>query len=182
MCAPFREFLPLRVPDGDADLAKHLLIDLADSGAQGRNSGRGVEIKDGHEIFMLKIPFRLQSTPRHQGIGDADGSGGTKLHRDVVLIVLLQKGIVNDAEYILAMFRPIFTCQLFRNSSQLLGKIRIRNTVLLFQHGRHRCKVRLLHFPQPGAAGMFPLSGIRNIKHIAQSGPVPGIIHQRNAL
>jgi len=76
MCdAPFRDLCAFIVLDGDADLPQHLLTCLADGCSQCPDSGRGVEVKDRHEIFVIKVPFRLQPAAGHQGIGDADSGG-----------------------------------------------------------------------------------------------------------
>src|SRR5699024_3022125 len=117
-----------------------------------------------------------------EGIGDADGGGGFELHLDVVLIVLLQKGTVNDIENVLPVFVPVFLRQLGGHISQLLGQVVAAHIVVAFQHSRQRPNVPFLQLPQPGGAGMFPRAGVGNIEHIAQAGPVPGIVHQGDAL
>ena len=89
MIAPFRELFALIVSDGDADLPQHLLVDLADCRSQRPNGGRGVEVENRHEIFVAEILFRLQPAAGHEGVGDADGSGGLKLHFDVKFIIFL---------------------------------------------------------------------------------------------
>ena len=183
MCnAPFRELLALIVLDGDADLPQNLLVDLADRCAQRPNRGRGIEIKNRHEVLMLEILFRIQPTARHQGIGDTDGSGGLKLDFDVVIIVLRQKRTVNDIAEVPLMIVPILTRQLSGYIGELLGEIITGNAVVLLQHGRHRPNVLFFQLPQPGCARMFAGAGIGNIKHIAQAGFVAGIVHQGNSL
>ena len=182
MVAPFRELFALIVLDGDADLPQHLLVHLADRRAQRPNRGRGIEIENRHEVLMLEILFRIQPTARHQGIGDTDGGGGLKLDFDVEIIVLLQERTVNDVAEVLLMLVPILTRQLSGHIGELLGKIVTGNTVVALQHGRHRPDVLFLQLPQPGGAGMFTGPGVGNIEHIAQPGPVAGIVHQGDTL
>ena len=144
--------------DGDADLPQNLLVNLADRRAQRPNRGRGIEIENRHEVLMLEILFRIQSTAGHQGVGDADGGGGLKLDFDVEIIVL--SGYIRE----------------------LLGEIVTGNAVVLLQHGRHRPNVLFFQLPQPGCTGMFTGAGIGNIEHIAQAKLVAGIVHQGNTL
>ena len=88
-------------------LPQHLLVDLADRCAQRPDDSRGVEVEDRHKIFMSEILLRPQSATGHEGVGDADGGSGFELNFDVVLIVLLQKGTVNDRKNVLLVIRPI---------------------------------------------------------------------------
>ena len=85
MFAPFLVGFALCISDGDADLPQHLLVDLADRCSQRPDGGRGVEIKDRHEIFVVEVAFRLQSAAGHQSVSDADGGGCLELHSDVIL-------------------------------------------------------------------------------------------------
>ena len=155
------------VLDGDANLPQHLLVYLADRRAQRPDGRRGVEVEDRHEIFMAEILLRFQPAAGHEGIGDADGGGGFELHLDVVLIVLLQKGTVNDIEKVLLMLRPIFIRQLTGHIGELLGEIIPADPIGTLQHGLHRNHVLFFQLPQPRGAGMFTGSGIGNIEHIA---------------
>ena len=122
--------LALIVLDGDADLPQNLLVDLADRCAQRPNRGRGIEIENRHEVLMLEILFRIQSTARHQGIGDTDGGGGLKLDFDVVIIVLRQERTVNDIAEVSLMIVPILTRQLSGYISELLQKNVLLDVVL----------------------------------------------------
>ena len=183
MCnAPFRELFALIVLNGDADLPQHLLVDLADRCSQSADGGRGIEIENRHEIFMAEILLRFQPTAGHQGVGNADGSGRLKLDFDVEIIVLLQERTVNDVVEVLLMLVPILTRQLSGHIGELLGKIVAGNAVAALQHSRHRPDVLFLQLPQPGGAGMLTGPSIGNIKHIAQPGPVAGIVHQGDPL
>ena len=87
MFAPFLVGFALCISDGNADLPQHLLVDLADRCSQRPDGGRGVEIKDRHEIFVVEVAFRLQSAAGHQSVSDADGGGCLELHSDVMLVV-----------------------------------------------------------------------------------------------
>ena len=131
---------------------------------------------------MLEVVFRFHPTAGHQGVGNADGGGGLKLDFDVEIIVLLQKRTVNDIAEVTLMLVPIFARQLSGYIGKLLGKIIASNTVVAFQHGRHRSLVLFLQLPQPGCAGMFTGAGVGNVKDIAQTGPVAGIVHQGDTL
>ena len=182
MVAPFRELFALIILDGDADLPQHLLVHLTDRRSQCPNRGRGIKIENRHEVLMLEILLRIQPTSGHQGVGDADGGGRLELDFDVEIIVLLQERTVNDVAEVLLMLVPILTRQLSGHIGELLGKIFTGNTVVALQHGRHRPDVLFLQLPQPGGTGMFTGPGVGNIEHIAQAGPVAGIVHQGDPL
>ena len=106
MFAPFLVGFALCISDGNADLPQHLLVNLADRCSKRPDSCRGIEIKDRHEIFVVEVAFRLQSTAGHQSISDTDGGYCLELYSDVKLIIFLQKGTVNDIEEVLLMLRP----------------------------------------------------------------------------
>ena len=180
MGSPFFDGLTLGISDGNADLPQHLLIDLADRRSQCADGSRGVEVENRHKVLMGKIAFRLQSAAGHQGVGNADGGGCLELHSDVKLIIFLQKGTVNDIEEVLLMLRPVFLSQFSGYLGELSGKVITGNIIGALKHGLHRIQMALLQLPQPGSAGMFTGSGVRNIKNIAQARSVPGIVHQSN--
>ena len=182
MFAPFLVGFTLCISDGDADLPQHLLVNLADRCSQRPDGGRGVEIKDRHKIFVVEVAFRLQSAAGHQSVSDADGGGCLKLHSDVILIIFLQKGTVNDIEEVLLMLRPVFLSQFSGYLGELSGKVITIDIIGALQHGLHGIQMALLQLPQPGCAGMFTGSGVGNVKDIAQAGPVPGIVHQSDPL
>ena len=182
MFAPFLVGFTLCISDGDADLPQHLLVNLADRCSQRPDGGRGVEIKDRHKIFVVEVAFRLQSAAGHQSVSDADGGCCLKLHSDVILIIFLQKGTVNDIEEVLLMLRPVFLSQFSGYLGELSGKVITIDIIGALQHGLHGIQMALLQLPQPGCAGMFTGSGVGNVKDIAQAGPVPGIVHQSDPL
>ena len=80
------------------------------------------------------------------------------------------------------MLIPIFVCQFPGHIGKLLGQVVSSNPVIAFQHGRYGIHVPFFQFPQPGSAGMFTGPGVGNIEHIAQAGPVAGIVHQGDPL
>ena len=182
MFAPFLVGFALCISDGNADLPQHLLVDLADCCSQRPNCGRGVEVKDRHKVLVLEVAFRLQTAAGHQGVGNTDGGHRFELDCDVEIIVLLQERTVNDVAKVLLMLVPILTRQLSGHIGKLLGKIITGNAVVALQHGRHRPDVLFLQLPQPGGSRMFTGPGVRNIEHIAQPGPVAGIVHQGDTL
>ena len=182
MGSPFFDGLTLGISDGNADLPQHLLIDLADRRSKRPDGGRGVKIKDRHEIFVVEVAFRFQSTAGHQSISDTDGGCCLELYSDVKLIIFLQKGTVNDIEEVLLMLRPVFLSQFSGYLRELSGKVITGNIIGALQHGLHGIQMALLQLPQPGSAGMFTGSGVGNIKNIAQAGSVPGIVHQSDSL
>ena len=177
MFAPFLVGFALCISDGNADLPQHLLVDLADRCSQRPDGGRGIEIKDCHEIFVVEVAFRLQSAAGHQSVSDADGGCCLELYSDVKLIIFLQKGTVNDIEEVLLMLRPVFLGQFSGYLRELSGKIITGNIIGALQHGLHGIQMALLQLPQPGSAGMFTGSGVGNVKDITQARSVPGIIH-----
>ena len=107
MFAPFLVGFALCISDGDADLPQHLLVNLTDRCSQRPDSCRGIEIKDRHEIFVVEVAFRHQSTAGHQSVSDTYGGCCLELYSDVILIIFLQKGTVNDIEEVLLMLRPV---------------------------------------------------------------------------
>ena len=88
--APFLVGFALCISDGNADLPQHLLVDLADRCSQRSDGCRSIEIKDRHEIFVVEVAFRFQSTAGHQSISDTDGGCCLELYSDVKLIIFLQ--------------------------------------------------------------------------------------------
>ena len=143
------------ISDGNADLPQHLLVNLADRCSKRPDSCRGIEIKDRHEIFVVKVAFRLQSAAGHQSISDADGGGCLELYSDVILIIFLQKGTVNDVEEVLLMLRPVFLSQFPGYLRELSSKVIAGNIIGMLQHGLHGIQMALLQLPQPRGTGMF---------------------------
>ena len=138
MLAPFLAGFALCISDVDADLPQHLLVNLTDRCSQRPDSCRGIEIKDRHEIFVVEVAFRFQSTAGHQSVSDTDGGCCLELYSDVKLIIFLQKGTVNDIEEVLLMLRPIFLGQFSSYLRELSGKIITGNIIGALKHGLHR--------------------------------------------
>ena len=132
---------------------------------------------------MFKVVFRLQTAAQHQRIADTDLGGIPEGHSYVEFIILFQKRILKDAEDIPAVVLPVFPRQLRSHCLQLIGKVfACRNAIVFLQHGRHGRNMLLTQFPQVQASGIGPGTGVRNIKHIAQSLAVAAGIDKRDAL
>ena len=114
--------LALIFSDGRFDLPEHLLIDLTDCGSESRHRLRGTEIKDAQEVFMLEVILRVKAAACHEGVGDADRSGIFEYHFDVVIIIFLQKGILNDVENIPAVIPPVFRGKLIGDPFKLTSE------------------------------------------------------------
>ena len=84
------QLFPFCVLDHNSDLPQNLLIDLAHRSTQGSNGLGGIEIKDCHEILMVKILFRFQTAAGHQRICDAHRSRRFELQHQVKVIILFQ--------------------------------------------------------------------------------------------
>ncbi len=178
MFAPFLVGFALCISDGNADLPQHLLVNLADRCSQRPDGGRGIEIKDCHEIFVVEVAFRLQSAAGHQSVSDADGGCCLELYSDVKLIIFLQKGTVNDIEEVLLMLRPVFLRQFSGYLGELSDKVITGNIVGALQHGLHGIQMALLPLPQPGSAGLVTGAGVGTVKNLAKARSVPGIVHR----
>ena len=167
MDAPFRKFISLISLDGDFDLPQDLFIGLTDGHAQGGEGISGVEIEKVQKILMVEIVLRLQAAARHQGVGDADRGGSPERHFDVEVIILLQKTPVNDAEKVGLIVVPVVLRKLGGDVFQLFRKaVFPGDTVAALQGGGHGLLVFRAVLPQPGAAGVLPLAGVRHIKDI----------------
>ena len=138
---------------GDFDLPQNLFIDLADRRAESRYRARGVEIKDAEKVLVLKVVLRLHAAAGHEGVGDADRRGVFERHLDVVIIILLQIGIRNDAEDVAGMVAPVFRSKLGSDALELLRKaVFAGNAVITLQHGAHAVRMRVFQLPQVDAA------------------------------
>ena len=131
---------------GDFDLPQNLFVDLADRRAEGCYRARGVEIKDAEKILVLKVILRLHPAAGHEGVGDADHRGVFERHLDVVIIILLQIGIRNDAEDVAGMVAPVFRSKLGSDVLELLRKaVFAGNAVIALQHGAHAVGRNAVH-------------------------------------
>jgi hypothetical protein len=75
--------------NGDFNLPQHPLTSFADRRAEGGDGIRRVEIKDAQKILMLKVFVGFQPAAGQNRVGDADGSGASKLCSDVEIIIFL---------------------------------------------------------------------------------------------
>jgi hypothetical protein len=181
--APFRDFLALVILDGDFDLPQHQLAGLADGRSKGGDGLRGVEIKDVQKILMLEVISRLHPAAGQQRIGGADNGGVPKSGSDVELIIVLQKGTVNDADNIVPIVVPVFIYKLRRHTLHLIGKsVFTGNVEALLQRRRYHLTMLLPVFPKIRAARVLAAAGIGNIEYISEFGLVAAGIHKGDAL
>ena len=182
LCRPFRAVFALIISYGDFDLPQNLFVDLADRRAECRHRARGVEIKDAEKILVFKVILRLHPAAGHEGVGDADHRGVFERHLDVVIIILLQIGIRNDAENVTGMVAPVFRRKPGCDGLELLRQaVPAGNAVIAFQHGAHAVRVRLLQLPQVDAAGVFLAAGVGNVKDVFEPRLVAGSVNEGDA-
>ena len=132
---------------------------------------------------MLKVGFRLQPTAGHKGVGNTDGSCLPELHSDVDAIIRLQVTPVNDAGQLVSVFFPIVPCQHGGDLLQLIGKsVLTGNDKAFFQSGGYCLLMLRAVLPQPGAAGVLFLTGIRYIKDITHPVFSGAGVNEGNAL
>lgn len=178
LCRPFRAVFALIISYGDFDLPQNLLIDLADRRAKGCHRARGVEIKDAEKILVFKVILRLHPAAGHEGVGDTDHRGVFERHLDVVIIILLQIGIRNDAEDVAGMVAPVFRSKLRSDALELLRKaVFAGNAVITLQHGAHAVGMRVFQLPQVDAAGVFLAAGVGNVKDVFKPRYVAGSVN-----
>ncbi|MCD8099407.1 MAG: hypothetical protein LUE06_02340 [Oscillospiraceae bacterium] len=183
LCRPFCAMFALIFFYRDFNLPQYLSADFADRRAKGGNRVRGVEVEDAQKILVFKIILRLQVAAGHQRVGDADRGGAAKRRSDVEFIVLLQKGIVNDADYVPLMVVPIFLGKLGGGLFQLLGEaIPGVPIIIALQHGRNNAGMFFPKLPQVDDPGIFPPSGVGNIEHIAYPWSATGTVDEGDAL
>ncbi|WP_294500414.1 hypothetical protein [uncultured Gemmiger sp.] len=146
---PFFNRFPLHSPDGFADLHEDLLAALADGGPQRHDSGNGVELDDRHERLMPHVFLRFQSAAAEHRISDAGGDGCLELDSDVILIVLLQGRIVNDAAKVLLVVCPVCIGQRSCRHSDLMPQVIAAHAVAALQHCHDGNHMVIFHCPQP---------------------------------
>lgn len=148
LCRPFRAVFALIISYRNFDLPQNLFVDLADRRAEGCHRARGVEIKDAEKILVFKVILRLHPAAGHEGVGDADRRGVFERHLDVVIIILLQIGIRNDAENVAGMVAPVFRSKLGSDALELLRKaVFAGNAVITLQHGAHAVGMCVFQLP-----------------------------------
>lgn len=169
--------------DGYLDLPQDLFAALTDGRPQLCHCVQGVEVEHTQKVLVLKMGFRLQTAAGHKHIGGADGSRLPELHSDVDAIIPLQETTVNDTGQLTSMFRPVVPRQHRGDLLQLVGKAALTgNTKTLLQGIGYGLLMFRAVLPQPGTAGIFPLAGVRYIKHIADTVLLPAGVHQGDTL
>lgn len=94
---------------------------------------------------MPEILLRVQPAASHQRVGDAGGGGASERRPYIVIIIFLQKRILNDAENIPLVVRPVVFYQPVRHKLQLiLQAIPARNPIAGLQSPQHRIHVLVL--------------------------------------
>ena len=132
---------------------------------------------------MLEVISRLHPAAGQQRIGGADNGGVPKSGSDVELIIVLQKGTVNDADNIAPVVVPVFIYKLRRHTLHLIGKsVFTGNVEALLQRRRYHLTMLLPVFPKIRAARVLAAAGIGNIEYISEFGLVAAGIHKGVAL
>ena len=132
---------------------------------------------------MLEVISRLHPAAGQQRIGGADSGGVPKSGSDVELIIVLQKGTVNDADNIAPVIVPVFIYKLRRHMLHLIGNsVFTGNVKALFQRRRYHLTMLLPVFPKIRAARVLAAAGIGNIEYISEFGLVAAGIHKGDAL
>ena len=181
--APFRDFLALIVFNCYFDLPQYLFAGLADSSTKGGNGLRGVEIKDIQKIFMFEVISRLHAATGQQCVGGADHGGVPKSNSDVEIIILFQKGIVNDAEDVAPVVVPVFIHKLRRDTLQLIGKtVFTGNIKPAFQRRRYHIPMLRLILPKVRAARVLAAACVGYIEYISQLGIISGGVDEGDTL
>ena len=166
----------------DFDLPQHLFADLAHRCTEGIYRVRGVEVEDAEEIFVLKEGFRLHPAAGHKGVGDADRCGFFEGGFFVVVIILLQIGIRNDAENIPPVIVPVFFGKEGRNPLKLIGKaVGCRDAVILFQHIGNPVPMLRAQLPQIDAAAVLAPARVGNVKNIPEPRPIAAGVNEGDA-
>lgn len=132
---------------------------------------------------MLKEVFRLHAAAGHKGVGDADRCGFFEGCFFVVVIILLQIGIRNDAENIPPVIVPVFFGKEGRNPLKLIRKaVGCRDAVILFQHIGNPVPVLRAQLPQIDAAAVLASARVGNVKNIPESRLIAAGVDEGDAL
>lgn len=133
---------------------------------------------------MLEIIVRFQAAAGHKGVGDADRGGIAERRSDIELIILLQKGTVNDVEDVVLMVVPVFVRQPRGDLLQLVREaVRAGDLKAVLQRRRHRVPVFLPILPEVRVQALFILPArVGHIEHIAQGGLALAVVNENDAL
>ena len=132
---------------------------------------------------MCEVIIRFQPASRHKRVGDAGGGGVSELCSYIEIIILFQKRILKDVEYIPLMLVPVFVGKLCGDAFELLGKPFLAGDLIIpLQHGGHAVVMLLTKLPQANVAGVLACAGVGNIENIFQLRVVTGRVDDGDAL
>ena len=132
---------------------------------------------------MLEVFSRLHAAAGQQCVGGADHGGVPKSHSDVEIIILFQKGIVNDAEDVAPVVVPVFIHKLRRDTLQLIGKtVFTGNIKTAFQRRRYHIPMLRLILPKVRAARVLAAACVGYIEYISQLGIISGSVNESDTL
>ena len=121
--------------------------------------------------------IRIHPAPRHNRIRCAYSNRFAKPHADCVYIILLKERICNDVEYVTAVIVPVIHSKPESGIFNLVCQ-----PAITFQNLRNRIPVSLFHSPELNITGIYPCSGVRNIKYVTDFRIISRIIYERNSV
>lgn len=132
---------------------------------------------------MLEVAIHIEAAAGVERVADADAHRPAEGRFDCIFIIPGEERIVNDTERIVAMILPVGLRLRFGNFVQLMGQPMLGGYgVFIFQQGRNRQAVVLIHRPDKGRSGLLAGAGVRNIEHIPQSHLTGVNVQQSNTL
>ena len=165
------------------NLAQDGLIDAADRRAKGARGLGRVPLENVLKIFWREVILRVKAAARQQRVRQAHDGGVAEFDAYRELIVLLEKGFVNDAEYVATVVQPVFVRELRRHGFKLLCKADAR----LDAETSLECRgdgtgVFAAHLPWRKRTRVFSRSRVRHVKDVPQPRRIAAIVHERDAL
>ena len=143
------------------NFAQDGLVDAADRRAESARGLRRVPLKNVLKILGREVILRLKAAARQQRVRQAHDSGVAEFDAYRELIVPLEKGFVNDAEYVAAVVQPVFVRKLRRHDFKLLGKAHARlNAEARLERKCDGACVPAVHLPRLKRARIFPSAGV----------------------
>ncbi|MBQ3591608.1 MAG: hypothetical protein II979_06665 [Clostridia bacterium] len=122
----------------------------------------------------------FHTAPCHDGVGGTYRDRFPEPYSDGTISILLQKGIVNDADDVTAMIVPEFVGKIGSDFLKNIMERYIRHAVILLKRIEHRIHVFLFHPPQVHRTGILTCSGVGKIIHIFQLWCIGIMINQSN--